>query len=350
MLSAPPAVPLPATVTLTEEQNAHAEQLHRDSVVVDCSSVVKREPEHIVRARTGGITATNHTVTHPASGLAEALDEINQYRRWIDENPDDVLLATTTAQIRQAKRDNREAIIFGPQNSEFIGNRLGLLDTFHDLGVRVMQLTYQRQNWIGSGCGEQRDSGLTHFGRAVVARMDELGIVVDLSHCGQVTGRDAIEASRNPVIFSHAHPAAIAPHIRAKDDDLLRALAERGGVIGITGLSTFLYDPDNPRSRPGLPSFVRHLRYLVDLIGIDHVGIGLDFDETITLEKWSEERVRWPELYVWDFPERRARDLTNSADALNITRALVAAGFADDEIRKILGENFLRVFRTVWRA
>ncbi|ASW55561.1 dipeptidase [Plantactinospora sp. KBS50] len=337
-----------AAVPLTAEQEERAVRLHRESLVIDCSSVVAREPEHIVRARAGGVTATNHTVTNPASDLPQALREITAARRWIEANDADVLLATTTEHIHEAKRSNREAIVFGPQNSEFIGNSLPLLDTFYDLGVRVMQLTYQRQNWIGDGCGEPRDAGLSTFGRSVVARMNELGMVVDLSHCGQVTGRDAIEASAQPVIFSHAHPNRLSPHIRAKDDDLLRALADRGGVIGITALSTFLYDPERPDKRADLPAFVRHLRYLVDLIGIDHVGIGLDFDETITLEKWAAERRHWPDLYKWDFAERRAEGLTNSADAVNITRALVVADFGDDDIRKILGLNFLRVFQTVW--
>ncbi|WP_033296333.1 dipeptidase [Amycolatopsis jejuensis] len=333
---------------LTEEQENRAVRVHREAVVIDCSSVVKAEPGHIDRARTGGITATNHTVTHPNADLPQALREINEYRRWIEANPADVLLATKPEHIHEAKKTNREAVIFGPQNTEFLGTDVATVDTVYDLGIRVMQLTYQRQNWVAGGCGEQRDGGLTGFGREVVSRMDELGIVVDLSHCGHTTGFDAIAASRNPVIFSHAHPYRLAPHIRAKQDDLLRALAEGGGVIGITALSTFLYDPDNLDERPGLGSFVAHLQYLIDLIGIDHVGIGLDFDETINRETWMESAKAWPELYKWNFDDRRARELTNSAEAGNITRALVAAGFTDDQIRKILGENFLRVFEQVW--
>lgn len=339
------------SLQLSDAQEQHAAQLHASSIVIDGSSVVNPEPGHIERFRAGGVTATNHTVTHPASGTVDALREINAYRRWIDANSDDVLLGTSVADIRAAKATDREAIIFGPQNTDFLGTNLDLLGTFYDVGVRVMQLTYQRQNAVGSGCGERRDAGLSTFGRELVAAMDEMGVVVDLSHCGAVTAADAIATSRNPVIFSHAHPAAIAPHIRAKDDDLLRALAASGGVIGVTALSAFLYEPASPKERPGLPNLVRHVRYLVDLIGIDHVSIGLDFDETITYEKWEADHQRWPELQPgWSFEERRCRDLTSAAQVGNVTRALVADGFTDEEIQKVLGLNLLRVFGQVWKG
>lgn len=338
-------------IELTEEQEEHASALHQRSIVIDCGSVVKQEPAHFERARAGGVTATNHTVVHPASGFEAALNEVNACRRWIDANANYALLAQTAADIRTAKEGDREAIIFGPQNTEFLGTDLDRLGTFFDLGVRVMQLTYQRQNFVGCGCGERADAGLTKFGRQLVAAMDDLGVVIDLSHCGSNTSADAIAASKNPVIFSHAHPSALAPHIRAKDDGLLRALAEHDGVIGITALSPFLYDPAQPTIRPGLPAFISHVRYVADLVGIDHVGIGLDFDETNTPEKWAEEHRKWPELDTgWSFDERRAHDLTSAAHESNVTRALVAAGFADDDIQKVLGLNFLRVFEHVWPA
>jgi membrane dipeptidase len=348
--SVEPPVPELRGIALTAEQERRAVERHRGSIVVDCSSVVKQEPSHVERARAGGVTATNHTVTRPNSDLPMALREVNACRRWIDANSGDVLLATSTDDIRTAKATDREAIIFGPQNTEFIGTDLNYLGTFYDLGVRILQLTYQRQNWVGAGCGERGDGGLSRFGRELVREMDELGILVDLSHCGPRTAADAMEASRNPVVFSHAHPNALAPHIRAKDDDLLRALAAKGGVIGVTALSAFLYDPERPKERPDLRRVVRHLEYLIDLIGVDHVGIGLDFDETNTPEKHAAAHRENPELDTgWGWDDRRAHDLTNAAEELNVTRALVAAGFSDGDIAKILGQNFLRVFDQVWR-
>ena len=338
-------------LVLTPEAEAHAADLHARSLVIDGSSVVNPEPGHIERFRAGGVNVTNHTVTHPASGTIESLREIDAYRRWIDANADDLILARSVGDIDAAVASGREAIVFGPQNTDFLGSDLSLLGTFYDAGVRVLQLTYQRQNYVGSGCGERRDAGLTTFGRELVAAMDEAGIIVDLSHCGPQTAADAIETSRNPVIFSHAHPYAMSPHIRAKSDDLIKAMAAKGGTIGITALSSFLFDPEQPKVRPGLDRFVAHLRYLIDLVGIDHVAIGLDFDETITLAKWDADHAKWPELQPgWSYEERRIVGLTSSAMEGNITRALVGAGFTDDDIQKVLGQNLLRVMRQVWKA
>jgi len=347
------SVTIPRDVQLTPDDEERARRIHADAIVIDGSSVVKQEPSHIERARAGGVTATNHTVTRPMSDLPTSLRELNSARRWIDGNPDDVLLATTTAHIEDAKRTNREAIIFGPQNTEFLGTDLDLLGTSYDLGVRILQLTYQRQNWVGSGCGEDNDGGLTSFGRALVREMNELGIVVDVSHCGQQTGRDAVAASAAPVILSHAHPNRVAPHARAKDDDLLVAIASSGGVIGLTAISMFLYDPAEPGVRPGLADLAKHIRYLIDLVGVDHVAIGLDFDETNTPEKYAADQAAHPEIYTdrapfgWD--DKRIHGLTHAGEELSVSRVLVALGLSDDEVRKVLGGNLLRVFSQVWR-
>lgn len=342
---------LPLSLTVTEAENERAIRLHERAIVFDCGSVVKEEPEHFDRARFGGVTGTNHTVTHPHSNFEQATRDMARCARWIRENSDQGLLARTVADIEKAKSSGREAIVFGPQNSEFIGTDLDNLNVAYELGMRIMQLTYQRQNWVASGSGESIDSGLTVFGKQVVAEMDELGIVVDLSHCGPVTCAQGIEASSNPVIFSHAHALAVSrPNPKAKSDDLLRALAAGGGVIGITALSTFNEDPERLGERPGLEDFRKHITYVAELIGVDHVGIGLDFDETNTPENYAADDLRFPELvsgFGWD--DKRIHDLIDSSYELNVTRALVTAGFTDDEILRILGGNFLRVFEQVWK-
>jgi membrane dipeptidase len=337
------------SLQLTEEQDARARAIHEQAIVFDCSSVVKMEPEHFERAFRGGVTGTNHTVTNPHSGYEQATTDMANCARWIETNSDKGLLATTVADIRQAKESQREAIVFGPQNSEFVGLDLHRLHVAYQLGVRIMQLTYQRQNWVASGCGEEVDGGVSMFGRTLIAEMDELGIVVDLSHCGSLTSMQGMELTKNPAIFTHAHPNEMTPHIRAKSDDILRAMADQGGVIGITALSAFLAYPDNPRERPGLEAFIRHITHVAELVGVDHVGIGLDFDETNTPEKYAADKARHPELdfgFGWD--DKRIYDLTDAGEELNVTRALVSAGFDDDEIAKILGGNFLRVFQQVW--
>ena len=337
------------SIQITEEQDRRAVELHARAVVFDCSSVVKEEPEHFERAKVGGVTGTNHTVTHPHSDFSQATIDMGRCAAWIKENPEHGLLATTVADIRGAKETGREAIVFGPQNSEFIGVDLNRLDVAYALGMRIMQLTYQRQNWVGSGCGEPHDGGISMFGKTLIKEMDEMGIVIDLSHCGPLTSLEGMEFSSNPAIFTHAHPYSPTPHIRAKADDVLKALADQGGVIGITALSAFLADPVNKKQRPGLEAFMKHVTYVAELVGVDHVGIGLDFDETNTPEKFAADKARHPELdlgFGWD--DKRIFDLIDSSHELNVTRALVMAGFDDDEILKILGENFLRVFGQVW--
>ena len=345
MLTAKPI----STLSLEPDQEERAFRLHQDSIVFDGSSVVKEEPEHFERAFAGGVTATNHTVTNPHSNLEQAFVDMARCARWIQANSHHGLLATKVSDIRHAKETNREAIVFGPQNSEFIGTDLNNLHVAYSLGMRIMQLTYQRQNWVGCGCGENEDAGLSTFGRSLVSEMNEAGVVVDLSHCGDRTSLHAMELSSTPAIFTHAHPYALNPHIRHKTDDVIRALADQGGVIGITALSAFLADPETPQERLGLPQFAKHVAYVAELVGVDHVGVGLDFDETNTPEKYAADKARHPELdFAFGWDDKRIYDLLDASEELNVTRALVSVGFSDEEIVKILGENFLRVLEAVW--
>ncbi|MFT4029109.1 MAG: membrane dipeptidase [Protaetiibacter sp.] len=336
-------------LTITEDQYARARRIHDEAIVFDGSSVLKEEPAHFERAFAGGVTGTNHTVASPHEGYEEAVADMARCARWIADNSDKGILATTVSDIEEAKRSGREAIVFGPQNAEFLGTELGRLDVAYQLGMRIMQLTYQRQNYLGAGCGETSDAGLSRFGRRVVEEMDELGIVVDVSHCGRATALDAFAASKNPVVFTHAHSSAMSPHVRAKDDDVIRALADQGGVIGITALSAFNADPAEPTKRQGLTGFLRHVTHVAELVGIDHVGIGLDFDETNTPEKFAADHAKSPELVtVFGWDDKRIHGLADASEEFNVTLALVSAGFSDEEIVKVLGANFLRVFRQVW--
>lgn len=323
--------------------------LHDSAIIIDGSIVVEQSQEHIDRSRQGGVTAVNHTVSEPYDDLQTALRRVTKCLRWIDDNKDDLILGTSVAAIHQAKEEGKEAIIFGPQNVEMIGPDLGLIDTFYQMGIRILQLTYQRQNHVGSGCGEPHDDGLSRFGRDFVAEMDELGIVVDVSHCGEQTGLDAIEASNNPIAVTHAFSKELSPHMRAKSDDLMRALAENGGVFGITGLSPFLYYPNDPTRQPDMVRFAEHVSYVADLVGVDHVAIGLDFDETFTPAKRLElDKVGIP-LGDWAWDERRAKKLDDAGHFFEVTKSLAAAGFSSEDIVKILGGNWLRLFSAVWR-
>jgi membrane dipeptidase len=335
-----------------------ATELHTAATVVDGSTVIELDEAHLDRIRRGGVTAVNHTVTRPYADTLTALREVNRCRRWIDAHPDDVLLALTVADIERAKAEGKEAVILGPQDTEMIGADLDLLGTFHDLGVRILQLTYQRQNLLGAGCGETTDSGLTHRGRAFVGAMNELGILVDVSHCGERTGLDAMDASGKPVVVTHSFCDVLSPHIRAKSDGYLRRLGEQGGVMGITTLSGFLYHPDAPSRRPDLTRFVEHVSRVVEVAGIDAVAIATDYDETWTeqnriaqLKSIAKSNSAEQQNLLGDFGwnERRAIGMDDASDFPNFTTSLLAGGFSPDEVTKILGGNWLRVYGEAWK-
>ncbi|MGV3650612.1 MAG: dipeptidase [Devosia sp.] len=339
------------TSNLSASEQARIETLHAEAIVVDASIVAELGPAHFDRFKTGGVTAINHTVTEPYADLANALRQVNGCRRWIDANSDKVLLGTSIADIHEAKASGREAIIFGPQDTEMIGLDLSLLGTFYDLGVRILQLTYQRQNWIGSGCGEKSDDGLSNYGRAFIKEMNQLGILVDVSHCGQTTSVQAMEASEKPIVVTHSLCHSLSPHIRAKTDDTIRALGRNGGVMGITGLSPFLYYPDRPTTQPDIARVVEHIDHIVELAGIDSVGIGLDFDETFTPEKRAKFAGKHGSLLgEWPWEERRAKTLSDASDFPNVTAGLVKRGYSDEDIKKVLGGNWMRVMAAAWTS
>lgn len=330
-----------------------AAEIHSSAVIVDGSTVIELSEAHLDRISRGGVTAVNHTVTRPYADTVEALRDINRCRRWIDAHSDKAMLALTVADIERAKTEGKEAIILGPQDTEMIGVDLDILGTFYDLGVRILQLTYQRQNLLGAGCGEPVDNGLTLAGKTFVAGMNDLGILVDVSHCGEATGLGAMEASSTPVVVTHSFCNVLSPHIRAKSDDFLRALADQGGVLGITSLSGFLYYPEDPDRRPDLTRFVEHVSHIVDLVGVDHVAIATDYDETWTHEMRIAELAdptKQNLLGSFGWNDRRAIGMDDASDYPNFTEALLTGGFSTEEVTKILGRNWLRVFDQAWKA
>jgi membrane dipeptidase len=334
-------------IAAQESPTLSATELHAAATVVDGSTVIELSEAHLDRIRRGGVTAVNHTVTRPYADTVAGLREVNACRRWIDAHADRAMLALTVDDIHRAKAEGREAIILGPQDTEMIGVDLDLLGTFYDLGIRILQLTYQRQNLLGAGCGEKVDPGLSEKGRTFVEAMNELGIVVDVSHCGQRTGLDAMEASSTPVVVTHSFCDAISPHIRAKDDAFLRSLGQQGGVMGITTLSGFLYYPEDRGKRPDLARFVEHVSRVVEVVGVDHVAIATDYDETLTEAKKGPD---WGKLLGnWKWDERRAIGMDDAADFPNFTEALLAGGFSAEDITKILGGNWLRVLSQAWK-
>jgi membrane dipeptidase len=261
--------------------------------------------------------------------------------------------ALTVADLEAARTNGRIALVLTEEAATPIENELDRLDILYGLGVRMIGITYVESNTLGGGQWESRDGGLTHFGRAAVRRMNQLGMAIDVAHSGDRTSLDTIEASEVPVFVSHAGARAVWPTPRMKSDDVLRALAARGGVIGIEAAPHSTQAP----SRPGhdLDAVMAHFEHCVAVMGIDHVAFGPDtlYGDHVAMHRAfahlppGRPTARAGPAYE---PVEYVAGIENPTEALpNVTRWLVAHGYADEDIRKVLGENVVRALRAVWR-
>ncbi|WP_058303095.1 dipeptidase [Gorillibacterium timonense] len=302
-------------------------------------------PEYKEQWYKSGITAGNRQLA--LGSLDGMLDSMGEVQLQFD-TADWLTKALTAEDIRKAKREGRKAGIVTAQETDALGKNLELLDMLHNYGLRILQLTYNNQNMIGSGCAERANGGLSNYGRTFVERLNQLGILVDTGHCGKQTTLDACLYSSSPVIASHTGVEAIYPHMRCKSDEELLAIAGTGGVIGIFAMPWFIHDDPNQTT---IEHVLDHIDYVVKLCGIDHVGIGTD---------WPMSDVLWSLVYFkeniaprlgfakGDGPSTETvRGLEQYGFFINFTRGLVARGFSDEDIAKIMGGNWLRVFEQV---
>jgi membrane dipeptidase len=258
-----------------------------------------------------------------------------------------LIRALTAADIRRAKAEGKIAGYISSQNTTEMGENLKLIEALHLLGLRMLQLTYNSMNFVGAGCTERTNAGVSIFGQRLIERMNELGIIVDTGHCGRQTTLDACSLSTQPVVASHTAAAGVYAVDRAKSDEELRALAATGGVIGIVAVPFFLA----PGAGVTIEAMLDQIDYVATLVGWEHVGIGTDWP----LQS-SKEAVRHLDTggaEVGFRPEHNLDSRTNLIgfddyrDFPNITRGLVKRGYSDEQIQGILGENFLRVFAQV---
>ncbi len=310
----------------------------------------------LVHVSDSGITAVNLTVNVRASENGTAYENtrarIAEWARELETHPEVLAPVRTVAELSDAKASNRLGLILGFQDTVPVEDDLSRIEEFYDLGVRIIQLTYNIDNEIGSGCLAPDDRGLTELGLEAVARMNELGVLVDLSHCGPQTTLDGIRASSGPVSVTHSGCRAIFDHPRSKDDQTLRLLAERGGVVGIY-LMPFL----NSSGPPTLDDVLVHIEHALNVCGEDHVAIGSDqgivpLDVsggfTAQFEAVSERRsaagIAAPREDTIPYVPalNHARRLDTIADSM------ADRGHSDRVIEKVLGANFVRLFEDVW--
>ncbi len=315
-----------------------AADLHRDTIVVDlhCDTLLevqarKRDIRNrsargaidLPRLREGGMGAQVFAVfVHPQEaprGFARALELITAFDRMIEENPRSLGRATTVAEITALHGEGRIGAVLAIENADALEHDLGNLERLYRRGVRMMSLTWNQSNPLADGALEQTHGGLTAFGRQVVARMQELGMVIDVSHLSPQSFWDVLAASHGPIVASHSSAAGLTPHPRNLTDAQLRAIAQRGGLVGVNFYPVLL-------GRPTLDRVLDHIDYLVKVMGVDHVGLGSDFDGFTGQVEGLEDISKLPRL----------------------TAGLLARGHSPEQVRKILGGNALRVFRQVW--
>lgn len=292
----------------------------------------------LARHHAAGFDMVTINVGFGDMGIEPHLRMLAALRHWFRARPDEYLLVETADDIERARDTGRLGVCFDIEGANAVGDQLSLVQLYRDLGVRWMLLAYNRNNRAGGGCQDD-DSGLTPFGRALIAEMERVGMLLCLSHTGARTAREAMAVASRPVIFSHSNCAALHAHPRNIDDGLIRACAATGGVVGITGAGIFLGGNDTSSER-----FARHLDHVVQLAGPAHVSLALDYPydrQEVDDFVRANPQAFPPELGYGDglrfVPPEQLEDIVGT---------LQRWGYADDDLRALLGGNLLRLART----
>lgn len=292
------------------------------------------------RVRRSGVDVVSLNIGFADVSLLDHLRVLSYMRQWLAKRPEDYRLVATVEDARQCKRDGKLGVVFDIEGMCPVEDAPSFVQTFYELGVRWMLIAYNRNNRAGGGCLDD-DCGLTDVGRRVIDEMERVGMVLCVSHTGARTAAEALEYARSPVIFSHSNPLALTSHPRNIPDGLMRACANKGGVIGINGVGPFL------GSNEGMVElFLKHIRYAAELVGAEHVAISLDhmFDDT---EMDSLMRLN-PSLFPADLGAQKGMRIMAPESMEQIAEGLARDRFSQAEIRGILGENWARIAAAVW--
>jgi len=304
-------------------------------------------PEIFEQMKVGGVDAVHVTIAYHEN-LRETILNIEQWNRWFEMYPDRIMMGRTGDDVRRARETGRTAIFFGFQNPSPIEDDIGLVEIVHALGARFMQLTYNNQSLLATGCYESQDSGITRMGKQVIKEMNRVGLVIDMSHSAERSTLEAIDLSARPIVISHANPSAWAPALRNKSDTVIKALAARGGMFGFSLYPHHLKD----KSACTLESFCGMVARTAELVGVEHLGMGTDLcqDQPDSVVEWmrkgrytkdtdygegSASNPGFPPMPSW-FEDNRDFD--------KVASGLAAVGFSSSDVDALLGENWLRFF------
>jgi membrane dipeptidase len=309
-------------------------------------------PEMVRNAQASGITAVNLSIG--GGGPENVFQSMARWERDLDRHAGALMKIRTVADLAAAKREKRLGLIYGFQDGVGIGAELSRVALYHAFGLRIVQPTYNVRNMFGDGCLQPENGGLTALGRQLMEALNASGITIDVSHCGLRTTSDAIEHSTKPVAISHSGCRAVADRPRSKPDDILKRMADKGGVIGIY-LMPFL----TMRGQPTSDDVVRHVEHAINVCGEDHVGIGSDLSisphvvdaEYMRVHRtFVEGRIRAGIAAPGEDPEvpMFVTDLNTPRRMEQIADKLIARGHSTSRVEKIIGQNFVRLMRETW--
>jgi microsomal dipeptidase-like Zn-dependent dipeptidase len=322
-------------------------------IIIDCLQYCNWSRAIFEDMRAGGVAAVHATICYHEQ-FRDTVLNMERWNRWFEAHSDLIVPGRTADDVRRAHANGRTAIVFGFQNCSPIEDDIGLIEIVHQLGARFMQLSYNNQSLLATGCYEAEDPGITRFGRQAIREMNRVGLVIDMSHSAERSTLEAIEISQRPIAITHANPATWHAARRNKSDTVLKALAESGGMLGFSLYPFHLANTTRCR----LDEFCTMIAKTADLMGLDAIGIGTDLcqghgDEVVEWMRngrWSREtdfgegsrdNAGWPDPLPW---------FTGNRDFGNIVEGLCAKGFAEAEIDKVMGGNWLRFFEASFGA
>ena len=299
--------------------------------------------------REGGLDAVHVTIAYHET-FRETVLNLEAWNRWFEQFPDLIFHGKWASDVARAQESGRTAVFFGFQNPSPIEDDIGLVEIVHTLGARFMQLTYNNQSLLATGCYEAEDTGITRMGKQVIKEMNRVGLVIDMSHSAERSTLEAIEISERPIAITHANPSWWMPALRNKSEDVLKALADSGGMLGCSLYPHHL----KGKSECTVISFCEMIARTAELIGVDHIGIGSDLcqDQPDSVVEWmrvgrwskdidygegSKDNAGFPPQPDW-FRDNR--------DFGNIEQGLLQAGLSAEEVAKVMGENWLRFYET----
>ncbi|MDD5014712.1 MAG: membrane dipeptidase [Atribacterota bacterium] len=333
-------------------------RIHKEAIVFDaCSPLAFSRPEYIDEWIKGGATAIAPTIMQWLDEMChDAIRNIASFLKVISSRSDSLMQVNKVEDFYRAKEEKKLGMVFAFQSTTPLEHNLNLIELYQRLGLRLILLAYNRKNFVGDGCEERTDCGLSKFGIAAIKEMNRAGITIDCAHTGFRTTMEAIEVSEKPVIFSHANSRVVCNNPRNIIDEQAIAVAKKGGVIGVNGYPAFVAK----KEQPTIGDLIDHIDHYNKIIGIDHIGIGMDYwpGQDGVLGK-EEQRKMYKQLIdsgVWTkeaYPyaiNYYPKDMEMPSKLPNLTKNLLARGYSEEDVKKILGLNFLRVFKETWKS